>query len=208
MEIKISELGLVTTLQNADFLATVQGGVTSKITGNEVAQSVKSIANLADIEYVDGSIATAVANLIDNAPQMFNTLKELADAMHNNPNFYNDLVSAINNSVQDSDFQQYFDNAFAGKNTYHLIEGSNLYYTPQRVLNLLAPQITTEILNVKDVVFTGTGAVKISSGNDLQLNAAGEIFINGETAITKTQLKSIVAASADFADFKARIAAL
>jgi len=181
MEIRISDLGLVTTLQNADFLATVQDGVTSKITGNEVAFSVKSIANLADIEYVDTSISTAIANLIDGAPQMLDTLRELALAMHNNPEFYNDLQGAINNSVQDSDFQQYFDNAFAGKNTYHLLEGSNLYYTEQRVLDLLAPQITTEILNVKDVVFTGTGAVKINSGNDLQLNAVGEIFINGKT---------------------------
>ena len=206
MEIRISELGLVTTLQNADFLATVQDGVTSKITGNEVAFSVKSIANLADVVYVDTSIATAIANLIDGAPQMLDTLRELADAMHNNPEFYNELQSAINNSVQDADFQGYFDDAFSGKNTYHLaegsnlywtqerfdqefaakntyhlVEGSNLYYTEQRVLDLLAPQITTEILNVKDIVFTGTGIVDINSGNDLQLNAAGEIFINGKT---------------------------
>ena len=181
MEIRISELGLVTTLQNADFLATVQDGVTSKITGNEVAFSVKSIANLADVVYVDTSIATAIANLIDGAPQMLDTLRELADAMNNNPEFYNELQSAINNSVQESEFQEYFDNAFAGKNTYHLVEGSNLYYTPQRVLDLLAPQITTELLNVKDIVFTGTGIVDINSGNDLQLNAAGEIFINGKT---------------------------
>ena len=206
MEIRISELDLVTTLQNADFLATVQDGVTSKITGNEVAFSVKSIANLTDKVYVDTSIATAIANLIDGAPQMLDTLRELADAMHNNPEFYNDLQGAINNSVQDSDFQEYFDDAFDGKNTYHLAEGSNLYwtqerfdqefaakntyhlaegsnlyYTPQRVLDLLAPQITTETLNVKDIVFTGTGIVDINSGNDLQLNAAGEIFINGKT---------------------------
>ena len=206
MEIRISELGLVTTLQNADFLATVQDGVTSKITGNQVAFSVKSIANLTDKVYVDTSIATAIANLIDGAPQMLDTLRELADAMHNNPEFYNDLQDAINNSVQDSDFQEYFDDAFDGKNTYHLaegsnlywtqerfdqefaakntyhlVEGSNLYYTPQRVLDLLAPQITTETLNVKNIVFTGTGIVDINSGNDLQLNAAGEIFINGKT---------------------------
>jgi len=181
MEIRISELDLVTTLQNADFLATVQDGVTSKITGNEVAFSVKSIANLTDKVYVDTSIATAIANLIDGAPQMLDTLKELADAIGNDSNFYNDLMAALNNKLNDSSFQTYFDSSFAGKNTYHLTEGSNLYYTPQRVLDLLAPQITTETLNVKDIVFTGTGIVDINSGNDLQLNAAGEIFINGKT---------------------------
>jgi hypothetical protein len=68
--------------------------------------------------------------------------------------------------------------------------------------------VTTTNLNVQNVNFTGTGAVTITSGNDLNFMAAGNITFNGNTAITKTQLKSIVAASADFADFKARIAAL
>jgi hypothetical protein len=68
--------------------------------------------------------------------------------------------------------------------------------------------VTVTQLNVQNVEFTGTGAVTITSGNDLNFTAAGNIAFNGETAITKTQLKSIVAASVDFADFKARIAAL
>lgn len=68
--------------------------------------------------------------------------------------------------------------------------------------------VTATQLNVQNVAFTGTGAVTIASGNDLNFAAAGNITFNGDTAITKTQLKSIVAASVDFADFKARIAAL
>ena len=68
--------------------------------------------------------------------------------------------------------------------------------------------VTTAQLNVRNMAFTGTGAVTITSGNDLNFVAAGNITFNGEIAITKTQLKSIVAASIDFADFKARIAAL
>jgi len=68
--------------------------------------------------------------------------------------------------------------------------------------------VTATNLNVQNVAFTGTGAVTINSGNDLNFVAAGDITFNGDTAITKTQLKSMVAASVDFADFKARIAAL
>lgn len=68
--------------------------------------------------------------------------------------------------------------------------------------------VTATQLNVQNVAFTGTGAVTIASGNDLNLVAAGNVTVNGDLVITKTQLKSIVAASTDFADFKARIAAL
>jgi len=68
--------------------------------------------------------------------------------------------------------------------------------------------VTTTQLNVQNVTFTGTGAVTFESGNDLNFVAAGAITFNGSEAITKTQLKSIVAAASDFADFKARIASL
>lgn len=68
--------------------------------------------------------------------------------------------------------------------------------------------VTTTNLNVQNVTFTGTGAVTITSGNDLNFVAAGSILANGSSVITKAQLKAVVAASTDFADFKARIAAL
>ena len=68
--------------------------------------------------------------------------------------------------------------------------------------------VTATDLNVQNVTLTGSGPCTFTSGNDLNFVAAGAITFNGGEAITKTQLKSIVAASADFADFKSRIAAL
>lgn len=41
--------------------------------------------------------------------------------------------------------------------------------------------VTTTQLNVQSVAFTGTGAVTIASGNDLNLSAVGNVSINGET---------------------------
>ena len=41
--------------------------------------------------------------------------------------------------------------------------------------------VTTTQLNVQSVTFTGTGAVTISSGNDLNLSAVGNVSINGNT---------------------------
>lgn len=68
--------------------------------------------------------------------------------------------------------------------------------------------VTATDLNVQNVTLTGGGPCTFTSGNDLNFVAAGTITFNGDTAITKTQLKSIVAASTNFADFQARIAAL
>lgn len=68
--------------------------------------------------------------------------------------------------------------------------------------------VTTTDLNVQNVTFTGTGAVTITSGNDLNLVATGDILFNGERTISLADLKTVVAASTDFADFKARVAAL
>ena len=68
--------------------------------------------------------------------------------------------------------------------------------------------VTATDLNVQNVTFTGTGAVTITSGNDLNLVAAGNILLNGEQTISLTELKTVVAVSTDFANFKARIAAL
>ena len=68
--------------------------------------------------------------------------------------------------------------------------------------------VTTTTLNVQDVNFTGTGAVTINSSNDLNLTAVGNVLLNGERTISLNDLKTVVAASTDFADFKARIAAL
>ena len=68
--------------------------------------------------------------------------------------------------------------------------------------------VTTTNLNVQNVTLTGAGPCTFTSGNDLNFVAAGAITFNGSEAITKTQLKSIAAASTNFADFQARIAAL
>ena len=44
--------------------------------------------------------------------------------------------------------------------------------------------VTATQLNVQNVAFTGTGAVTIASGNDLNLTAAGNISFNGDTLST------------------------
>lgn len=270
--VKISELESTASFGTTDQFVIVQNDETVKIVGSDLAQSLATLTNLATRSYVDA--------VVDSAPGTLDTLRELAAALNDDSNFGATITALINEKLSTSNFglefwnqlatvntyhisegsnlywtQERFDSALAAKNTYHLAEGSNLYFTAQRVLDVVVPLIPTSFvtsyndltdkpaiptdinqltdsngllgqggggyptapvfnsvtatqLNVQNVAFTGTGAVTIASGNDLNFTAAGNITFNGDTAITKSQLKSIVASSTDFADFKVRIAAL
>jgi hypothetical protein len=288
--VKISELEEGSNFGLADEFVFVQNGTTLKISGQTVTDSIVELGNLASKSYVDAIVA--------GAPDLLNTLDEIAAALGDDENFASNIINMINNRVSTSDFetffdatlaarntyhlaegsnlywtQERFDSAFSAKNTYHLAEGSNLYFTEQRVLDVVGPlladiviptdvnqltdvdgllgsgggggggttlpnqsgnagkvlttdgtnlswttvsagssptftTVNTTTLNVQTVAFTGTGAVTITSGNDLNFVAAGQVTINGETFISLEDLKLVVASSADFADFKSRIAGI
>lgn len=253
--VKISELNPGTYVAGADEFVFVQNGTTLKITGQTITDSIVEIGNLASKGYVDAIVA--------GAPDLLDTLDELAAALNDDANFAGTITALINEKVSNSNFetlfdgvlsarntyhlaegsnlywtQERFDQGFAAKNTYHLAEGSNLYFTEERVLDVVTPliptvptdvnqltdvdgllvggigndptfnSVTVTDLNVQNVEFTGTGAVTITSGNDLNLVAAGQVTINGETFISLEDLKSVVALSTDFADFKSRVAGI
>lgn len=98
----------------------------------------------ATITYVD----TTIANLIGNAPAVLDTLKEIADAINNDPNFYNSKLNVsggtmtgtlILNANPTDDLgaatKQYVDNATLGVTVYStddVPEGANKYYTDER----------------------------------------------------------------------------
>lgn len=195
-DIKIADLELGTVLGAGDALVLVQGDTTLQVSGENVALGVKAIADLADKAYVDAIVA--------GAPELLDTLNELAAAIGDDPNFGTSIRTILDGKLPTANFglefwnalsgvttyhiaenvnlyytQERFDSAFSAKTTTLLAEGSNLYFTEQRVRDTLANQVTTEYLNVKNIAFTGTGAVNIFSGNDLNLGAAGNVNING-----------------------------
>ena len=226
--VKISELESTTSFGTADQFVIVQDDETVKIDGSALAESLATLTNLATRSYVDA--------VVDSAPGTLDTLRELAAALNDDSNFGTNIAALINEKLPTSNFgfefwnqlatintyhvqegsnlywtQERFDAALASKNTYHLVEGSNLYFTEQRVLDVVTPLIPTDInqlsdasglldqsgggamspdpifnsvtatdINVQNVNFTGTGAVNIVSGNDLNLSAAGNFTINGQ----------------------------
>jgi hypothetical protein len=214
--VKISELEPTTSFGTTDQFVIVQNDETVKIVGADLVQSLATLTNLATRSYVDA--------VVDSAPGALDTLRELAAALNDDSNFGANITALINEKLPISNFGLEFWNQLATVNTFHISEGINLYFTEQRVLDVVTPlleefspvigdnptfaSVTATQLNVQNVAFTGTGAVTITSGNDLNFTAAGDITFNNEAIISKSQLKSIVAQSVDFADFKARIAAL
>jgi hypothetical protein len=241
-DIKIADLNLGTVLGAEDAVVLVQGDTTLQVKGQDIAWGVKTLADLADKAYVDAIVA--------GAPELLDTLNELAAAIGDDPNFSSSIKTILDSKLPTANFGLEFWNALAGVNTYHiqeginlyytedrvdanfatkttsaLAEGSNLYFTEQRVLNVVTPLIPTSVfdldvpevsvnlpgylhydgatlswqsggaissdpifdsvtttqLNVQNIAFTGTGAVNIGSGNDLNLTATGNITFNGQT---------------------------
>ena len=243
---KISELeesfGPYDSLNLTDEFVVVNDNITKKITGLNLTESIVSIGNLASKAYVDA--------VVDGAPELLNTLNEIAAALNDDSNFASNIISSINTKLPTANFGLEFWSALEGVNTFHIAEGSNLYYTQarfdtalaaktttalaegdnlyyteQRVLDVVIPLVPTSIfdldvpevsvnlpgylhyngttlswqlggaissdpvfdsvtttqLNVKNIAFTGTGAVNIGSGNDLNLTASGDITFNGQT---------------------------
>ena len=82
--------------------------------------------------YVDN----AVSNILDGAPGVLDTLNELAAAIGDDANF----ITTINSSI--STVQSNVDALFGSKSTSDLSEGTNLYYTSERVDDRVANLIT------------------------------------------------------------------
>jgi hypothetical protein len=285
---KISELDEAIQFDSDDEFVVVNDNITQKINGQYLTDSIVAIGNLASKAYVDA--------VVDGAPALLDTLNELAAALNDDENFATNIIASINTKLTASDFGLEFWSALEGVTTFHIAEDTNLYFTEQRVLDIIAAQptnrlangsfevtlnangtltlpvdptsdghaatkgyvdsqfnsiesdrlingsfevtlnstgtltlpadptsdghaatkgyvdnqitdivagqgfatldyvedaidtaldavasqFTTENLNVKNIAFTGTGAVTIASGNDLNLTATGKINLNGE----------------------------
>lgn len=149
---KISELDPAVDFANADEFVFVQNGSTLKISGQQIANSVTTINNLASKGYVD----TLVTNIIDSAPVALNTLNELSAALNNDENFASTITSLIGTKLSTADFGSTFNTNLQSKTTDDLVEGSNLYFTEERVLAVMGSPVSTVANAVSDEVIRAT----------------------------------------------------
>ena len=167
-DIRISELNPVTALVATDELPIVQGvgstPVTKQITGQQLADGIVTLKGLASTSYVDTVVNTvvntAVSNLIDGAPAILNTLKELADAIGDDNNFITTINNSIATKLSASSFNATANEWFKTTSTRNLYEDTNLYFTTAR-----AQAAATSAISVGTPgAATGGGALSYNNG--------------------------------------------
>ena len=86
-------------------------------------------------------IDASIAALIDSSPTTLDTLNELAAALGDDPNFATSIANSIATKLAISDFNTTADNWLGTKSTTDLSEGTNLYFTDERVDDRVAALI-------------------------------------------------------------------
>jgi hypothetical protein len=126
----------VTTYKSADFDNDFSGKDTGDLTeGTNLYYTDARVGTyLTTNNYATTSdISTAVSNLTDSAPELLDTLNELAAALGDDPNFATTITNTLATKFNSADFNSTFDTRLATKTTDDVSEGSNLYYTDARV---------------------------------------------------------------------------
>lgn len=167
----------------------------------------------ATITYVD----TTIANLVNNAPAVLDTIKEIADAINNDPNFYNNKLSVSGGVMTgalllDADpvsnlqaaTKQYVDNATLGVTVYStddVPEGTNLYYTEARVDANFSTKTTTALNEGTNLYYTDSRARSaISVVGNLNYNSSTGVISYTEPGRTINDLTDVDTASQEPSD--------
>ena len=173
--IKISELAPSpgAEFSVSDEFVFVQNGTTLKLSGQNIADSVTAIGNLASKGYVD----TLVDGILGGAPGTLDTLNELALALNDEANFASTITGLINSKLNSTDFGLRFWDELTSVNTYNIAEGSNLYFTEQRVRDVLdsmpPPPPPDRLINGEhEVVLGPDGTLALSMGSNIYNNGS------------------------------------
>jgi len=123
--------------------------------------------NYATQTYVD----TEIADLSTTAPEMLQTLQDIGTLLDDSANLETALTTSISQKLAITDFDTYFDNRLAVKDTDNLSEGTtNLYFTNQRAID----------------AFTASGDISLSSGGAISFNNTSGYL----TTVTITDIDS------------------
>ena len=147
---KISELdesfGPYDSLNLTDEFVVVNDNITKKITGLNLTESIVSIGNLASKAYVDA--------VVDGAPELLNTLNEIAAALNDDSNFASNIINSIATKLPTASFGLEFWNALEGVTTFHIAEDTNLYYTQARFDTAIAAKTTADVAEGSNLYYT------------------------------------------------------
>lgn len=147
-------------------------------------------SSAANKSYVDTSIASAIASLVDGAPLVLDTLNELAAAIGDNANFVTDINASIASklplaggtltgalilndnpvSALGAATKEYVDNLVNGQMIYStsdVPEGSGLYYTEARARDAISVSGSLSYDSEQGIISYTTPVSNINSLSDV-----------------------------------------
>jgi hypothetical protein len=136
-------------------------------------------------------VNTAISNLVDSAPAALDTLNELAAALGDDENFATTVATSIGTKLSTADFTSTADTWLGTKSTSDLTEGSNLYYTTDRVNSAIDTRVTksyVEALGIETVTsILDLGITDGTAGQVLSTNGSGTFtFVTPDTGANVT----------------------
>ena len=154
-----------------------------------VSNTTSDLAEGSNLYYTDGRVQTyltandyatntdvntAITNLVDSAPETLDTLNELAAALNDDPNFATTVSTQLGLKLNSADFDSTADTWLTSKSTDDITEGSNLYYTDERVDDRVANTVVggenisvtyDDVNNTLTISSTGDVGYDLSSNN-------------------------------------------
>ncbi len=127
----------------------------------DTALQTADLAGYATESYV----GNAVANLVNSAPGVLDTLGELANALGNDANYSTTITTALAGKLSTTDFNSTANTWLALQTTSDVTEGTNLYYTVARANTAIDNRVTKSfvdnlavVANIANIAYSVDGA--------------------------------------------------
>jgi hypothetical protein len=186
------------------------------LTGTPTAPTASAGTNsnaIATTAYVDG----AVSSLVDSAPDLLNTLNELAAAIGDDANFATTLANSValkqntltagtniditGNTISVTGMGDAISSAIDALTTSDIEEGTNEYYTNTRAKTSAAELLTGATLT--NITITGTGAGLTISAENGVADSDTDDLDEGTSNLYFTNVRAVSALEAVIPDFTA-----
>ena len=186
------------------------------LTGTPTAPTASAGTNsnaIATTAYVDG----AVSSLVDSAPDLLNTLNELAAAIGDDANFATTLANSValkqntltagtniditGNTISVTGMGDAISSAIDALTTSDIEEGTNEYYTNTRAKTSAAELLTSATLT--NITITGTGAGLTISAENGVADSDTDDLSEGTSNLYFTNARAVSALQAVTPDFTA-----
>ena len=186
------------------------------LTGTPTAPTASAGTNsnaIATTAYVDG----AVSSLVDSAPDLLNTLNELAAAIGDDANFATTLANSValkqntltagtniditGNTISVTGMSTAISSAIDALTTSDIEEGTNQYYTNTRAKTSAAELLTSATLT--NITITGSGSGLTITAENGVADSNTDNLVEGSSNLYFSNARAVTALEAVVPDFTA-----